>query len=116
MKGDSPVPKKIPMLKLIIGKELRDIITSTKFTVSFAACASLILLAFFMGAAGYRADVARYEAARRENLKKMEGLTDWIMVRNNRILLPPRPLASLVAGVSNDIGRTTVVHGRGELP
>jgi ABC-type transport system involved in multi-copper enzyme maturation permease subunit len=103
------------MLKLIIEKELRDILTSTKFTVSFAACAVLILLAFFMGAAGYRADVARYDAAKRENLKKMEGLTDWIMVRNNRIFLPPRPLASLVAGVSNDIGRTTEVHGRGEL-
>jgi ABC-type transport system involved in multi-copper enzyme maturation permease subunit len=104
------------MLKLVIEKELRDIITSTKFTVSFAACAVLILLAFFMGATGYHADVARYEAARRENLKQMEGLTDWIMVRNNRIFLPPRPLASLVAGVSNDIGRTTEIHGRGELP
>lgn len=104
------------MLKLIIEKELRDIISSTKFTVSFAACSILILLAFFMGAAGYHADVARYEASERENLKKMEGLTDWMMVRNNRIFLPPRPLASLVAGVSNDIGRTTEVHGRGELP
>jgi ABC-type transport system involved in multi-copper enzyme maturation permease subunit len=104
------------MLKLVIEKELRDILTSTKFTVSFGACAALILLAFFMGAAGYKADVARYDAARRENLKQMEGLTDWIMVRNNRIFLPPRPLASLVAGVSNDIGRTTEVHGRGELP
>ena len=104
------------MLKLVIEKELRDILTSTKFTVSFGACAALILLAFFMGAAGYKADVARYDAARRENLKQMEGLTDWIMVRNNRIFLPPHPLASLVAGVSNDIGRTTEVHGRGELP
>jgi ABC-type transport system involved in multi-copper enzyme maturation permease subunit len=104
------------MLKLVIEKELRDIITSTKFTVSFASCAVLILLAFFMGAAGYRADAARYDASRRENLKKMEGLTDWIMVRNNRIFLPPRPLASLVSGVSNDIGRTTEIHGRGELP
>jgi len=103
------------MLKLIIEKELRDILTSTKFTVSFASCAVLILTAFFMGAAGYRADVARYDAAKRENLKKMEGMTDWIMVRNNRIFLPPRPLASLVAGVSNDIGRTTEVRGRGEL-
>jgi ABC-type transport system involved in multi-copper enzyme maturation permease subunit len=104
------------MLKLVIEKELRDIITSTKFTVSFASCAVLILLAFFMGAAGYRADAARYDASRRENLKKIEGLTDWIMVRNNRIFLPPRPLASLVSGVSNDIGRTTEIHGRGELP
>jgi len=104
------------MLKLVIAKELRDILTSTKFIVSFASCAVLILLAFVMGAAGYRADVARVEAARRENLKQMEGLTDWMMVRNNRIFLPPQPLAALVSGVADDIARTTVVHGRGEMP
>ncbi|HTO93539.1 MAG TPA: ABC transporter permease subunit [Bacteroidota bacterium] len=104
------------MLKLVIEKELRDILTSTKFIVSFASCALLILLAFAMGAAGYRSDVARVEAARRENLKKMEGLTDWMMVRNNRIFLTPQPLASLVAGVADDIGRTMEVRGRGEMP
>jgi len=104
------------MLKLVIAKELRDILTSTKFIVSFASCAVLILLAFVMGAAGYRADVARVEAARRENLKQMEGITDWMMVRNNRIFLPPQPLAALVSGVADDIARTTVVHGRGEMP
>ena len=34
----------------------------------------------------------------RENLKQIEGLTDWLMVRHNRIFLPPDPLASLVPG------------------
>ncbi|HUI66045.1 MAG TPA: ABC transporter permease subunit [Bacteroidota bacterium] len=103
------------MLRLIIEKELRDIVTSTKFAVTFASCAGLILLAFAMGGARYHADVARYEAAQAENLKKVEGLTDWLQVRDNRIFLPPQPLATLVCGVSNDIGRTTQVHGRGEL-
>jgi len=103
------------MLRLIIEKELRDIVTSTKFAVTFASCAALILLAFFMGGARYHADVARYEAAQAENLKKIEGVTDWLQVRDNRIFLPPQPLATLVCGVSNDIGRTTQVRGRGEL-
>ncbi|HUI08733.1 MAG TPA: ABC transporter permease subunit [Bacteroidota bacterium] len=104
------------MLKLVIAKELRDILTSTKFIVSFASCSVLILVAFAMGAAAYRSEADRVEAARRENLKQMEGLTDWMMVRNNRIFLPPQPLAALVAGVADDIGGTMVVHGRGEMP
>lgn len=102
------------MLRIIIEKELRDIIGSAKFAVSFGVCALLILLAFYVGAAGYQTNVARYDASRKENLKQMEGVTDWLMVRNHRIFLPPQPLASLVAGISNDIGRTTPVQGRGE--
>ncbi len=103
------------MLRLIVEKELRDIIGTTKFAVSFAVSSLLILLAFYSGAATYHTQVARYEAAKRENLKQLEGLTDWIMVRHNRIFLPPDPLACLVSGVANDIGRTTEVQGRGEL-
>jgi ABC-type transport system involved in multi-copper enzyme maturation permease subunit len=103
------------MLNLIIEKEIRDIIGSTKFAVTFAVCSVLILLAFYVGAVSYHTDMARVDAARRENLKQIEGLTDWLMVRNNRIFLPPDPLANLVSGVSNDIGRTTEVRGRGDL-
>jgi ABC-type transport system involved in multi-copper enzyme maturation permease subunit len=102
------------MLRIIIEKELREIINSTKFAVSFAICAFLILLAFYVGATGYRTNVDRFEAAQRENLKQMQGITDWLMVNNHRIFLPPRPLESMVAGISNDIGRTTPIGGRTE--
>jgi ABC-type transport system involved in multi-copper enzyme maturation permease subunit len=102
------------MLRLIIEKELREIVGSTKFSVSFGVCSLLILLAFWAGAAGYQTEAARWEAAKRANLRQMEGVTDWLMVDNHRIFLPPQPLASLVAGVSNDIGRTTPIGGRSE--
>jgi ABC-type transport system involved in multi-copper enzyme maturation permease subunit len=104
------------MLKLIIEKEIRDIIGSTKFAVSFAVCSVLILLALYMGGMSYQTNVARNEAAKRENLKQLEGLTDWAMVNNNRIFLPPQPLAALVSGIANDINVTTEVRGRGDLP
>ncbi|MBI5215194.1 MAG: ABC transporter permease [Ignavibacteriae bacterium] len=103
------------MTRLIIEKELREIISSTKFAVSFGVCALLILLSFTIGAKNYHVSVAQYEAAKRENIQQMEGLTDWFSVRNHRIFLPPQPLASLVNGVSNDIGRTIEMQGRGEL-
>ncbi len=103
------------MLKLIIAKELREIIGSSKFAVTFGVAATLILLAFYVGAKNYQVSRAQYEAAKKENLRQMEGQTDWMMVRNHRIFLPPQPLAILVTGISNDIGRTIEVAGRGEL-
>ena len=103
------------MLKLIIEKELREIIGSTKFAVTFGVAATLILLAFYAGAKNYQVSLAQHEAALKENLRQMEGQTDWMMVRNHRIFLPPQPLAVLVTGISNDIGRTIEVQGRGEL-
>lgn len=103
------------MFKLIIEKELREIIGSTKFAVTFGVAAVLILLTFYVGAKNYQLSRTQYEAAKKENLRKMEGQTDWLMVRNHRIFLPPEPLALLVTGVSNDVGRTIEVAGRGEL-
>ncbi len=103
------------MIKLIIEKELRDIIGSTKFAVTFAVSALLVLLTFYVGSQNRLLNMARYKAARAENLRKMEGQTDWLMVRDHRIFLPPQPLEALVSAVSNDIGRTITVAGRGEL-
>ncbi|NUM79110.1 ABC transporter permease subunit, partial [candidate division KSB1 bacterium] len=103
------------MLKLIIEKELGEIIGSTKFAVTFGVCAVLILLAFYVGGRNYQVSKAQYDAAVAENLRQMEGITDWLMVRNHRVFLPPHPLAALVTGVANDIGRTATIHGRGEV-
>ncbi len=102
------------MFRLIVEKELRETLGTTKFAVTFAVCAVLILLAFYVGARNYQVGRAEYEAARAENLKQMEGLTDWGRV-DHRIFMPPQPLAALVSGVANDIGRTTEVETRGEL-
>lgn len=102
------------MLKLLINKELREIIGSTKFAVTFAVCAVLIILTFYVAGSTYQLNRSRYEAAKAENMRHLEGITDWIMVRDHRIFLPPNPLATLVSGVANDIGRTIDISGSGE--
>ncbi len=103
------------MFKLIIEKELKEIIGSAKFAITFGVCAVLILLTFYVGAKNHQISSQRYEAAKAENLRQLEGLTDWLMVNSHRIFLPPKPLEALVTGVSNDIGRTIEMAGRGEL-
>ncbi len=102
------------MFKLIFLKELRDIIQSSRFTISFAVCSILIILAFVMGAQNYLASQAQYEAAIQENRNQIAANTDWVMVEHS-IMLPPQPLMTLVNGVSNDIGRNIAMSGRGEL-
>ena len=103
------------MFKTIIEKEIREIIGSTKFAISFGVCAVLILLAFYMGATNYKVSRSHYEAALADNKRQLEGLTDWFGVQQYRIFLPPEPIAALVSGISNDIGRITEVRGRGEM-
>lgn len=103
------------MLKLIIEKELRENIKTTKFAITFCICSILILLSFYTGARNYQVAKARYEAAKAENLRKLEGMTDWMQVRQFRIYLPPQPIEALVSGVSNDIGRTIEIKNFGEL-
>ena len=102
------------MLKLIIKKELSEILRSPKFIYSFAVCSLLILIMFYVGAKNYQINRAQYDAAVAEDIRSMAGITDWRMI-NHKIFLPPQPLASLVSGISNDIGRNIEVKGRGEL-
>ncbi len=101
------------MLRLLIEKELRDSLHSARWVAAFAVCAVLVVLAFGLGAREHLTSVARHEAAVAANLRQLEGLTDWLNIRNHRIFLPPQPLEALVGGVAHDIGRTAVVRGRG---
>ena len=103
------------MIRLLIEKELKEVINSTKFAITFGVCSLLIMLSFYVGAKNYQLWSRQYEAARSETLTQLQGLTDWFNVQQHTILLPPQPLAALVSGISNDIGRTFEVHGRGQL-
>jgi ABC-type transport system involved in multi-copper enzyme maturation permease subunit len=74
----------------------------------------LIIAAFGAGAARYNLHRSHYEASVSQSLRQLEGNTDWNSVGEAKAFLPPQPLATLVSGVSNDIGRTSIVRGRGE--
>lgn len=93
------------MFKSVVEKEIREIICSPKFVVSFAVCTVLILLAFYMGAANYRANRSQYEAAVIENHRQLERVSTWTAIEDNRIFFPPTPMSVLITGVSNDVGR-----------
>lgn len=102
------------MFTLIFVKELKDIIQSSRFTISFAVCSVLIILSFFMGAQNFLSSRAQYEAAIQENRNQISAHTEWMMIEH-AVTRPPQPLTALVNGISNDIGRNIDMSGRGEL-
>lgn len=100
------------MLKLIIFKELREIILSTKFAATFGVCSLLIILAFFTGIKNYHAGVHEYNASNVAELSQFETAKSWNDIPRRTVFLPPEPLASLVLGISNDIGKSGVIYDR----
>ncbi len=101
------------MFSLIVRKELHDLVRSVRFAVTFGLVSLLVLFAFYLGAQHHLTSRARYEAAVAESQRQLESHTDWSGVEP-AIYLPPRPLAALVAGIDNDVGRSVEV-GRGGL-
>jgi ABC-type transport system involved in multi-copper enzyme maturation permease subunit len=102
------------MLKILLEKELRDIIYSTKFSITFAAAAVLVLLSFYVGIRNYQSSVREYEAAKTTDATNIASLTDWRQAQH-RVFRRPQPLQVLVSGVTNDVGRTTDMRTSGEL-
>ena len=52
------------MFSILIKKELKTILTSPKFTVTFAVCSLLMLLSVYIGIIEYRQSVAQYQTTR----------------------------------------------------
>lgn len=103
------------ILGTLIQKEARELLTTAKFSTTFAVCSVLILMAFYVGGTRHTQAVSQWEASKAENMRQVEGLTDWMEVRSQRIFLPPNPLEALVTGISSDIGRTADVRTYGEI-
>lgn len=102
------------MIKILLEKELREIISSTKFAITFGAAAVLVILSFYVGIRNYQESMREYEAARAVNANTIAALTDWRQVQH-KVFRRPQPLQVLVSGITNDIGRTTEVRSQGEL-
>ena len=102
------------MFKTIIEKEIRDLVGSTKFAITFGACAFLIIASFYAGAARYNLYRSQFEASKAANTRQIATNTDWNAVGEAMAFLPPQPLSTLVSGVSNDVGHAAAVRGRGQ--
>jgi len=92
------------MLKILIQKELKSILTSPKFTATFAVCSLLILLSVFIGINEFKHSVARYETSTSLADQRMREMTSWHSV-HDRTYRKPTPMQIFVSGLDYDIGR-----------
>jgi ABC-type transport system involved in multi-copper enzyme maturation permease subunit len=92
------------MFVTLVKKELRAILLSPRFALTFAACSLLILLSVYTGVREYRAERDSYEAAVKLADLQAEGASGW---RNfsYRVLREPDPMRAFVSGLSSDLGR-----------
>ncbi len=92
------------MLATLIQKELKAIILSPKFAVSFAVLSILILLSVFTGIRDYKASVQRWEMSTQLADQQVRESMNWSNM-SYRVLRAPDPMQIFVSGLNHDIGR-----------
>lgn len=102
------------MIRVLMEKEIRERLLSVRFRISYLVISTLILLSFVMGYENYESGKRAYDAGLAQHERTISEHTNWGDV-DHKVFLPPMPLSVLVSGVSNDIGQTINIEGRGEL-
>ncbi len=99
------------MLRLLIEKELKNIIQSPKFVATFITCSVLILLSFGIGINEYSGMVEQYNTAQNLLKSEMSQARSW-MGLSSKAFRPPDPMQIFSSGVNYDIGRYSLVNSR----
>ena len=96
------------MLSSIIKKDLQNVLLSPKFTAVFIVSSILILLSIFIGIQEYKASVRQYETGAALADQDLRERTSW-MGASKKVLRRPDPMQIFASGISNDIGRVSMV-------
>jgi ABC-type transport system involved in multi-copper enzyme maturation permease subunit len=97
------------MIRIIVIKELKAILQSPKFTVTFAVCVLLMLLSAYVGVNEYRSSVRQYDTAVQLVGQEMREQSSW-MALTNRVYRRPDPMQVFASGVNYDIGRWSNIN------
>jgi len=97
------------MFSILIKKELKTILTSPKFTVTFAVCALLMLLSVYIGIIEYRQSVSQYQTTQELAEQGMAETTAWQNL-TNKAQRERNPLQIFVGGLNYDIGRWSLIN------
>ncbi len=99
------------MFTTVVMKELKGILLSQKFTLTFGVVAVLILMSIAAGISEYSAGARQYDTAVQLAEQELREASNWMSI-NARALRPPDPLLVFVSGIHNDIGRLSGINGR----
>lgn len=97
------------MFSILIKKELKAIINSPKFVVTFAVCSILMLLSVYIGINEYHQSVSQYNTVRELAQQRMTETTAWQNL-TNKAQRKPNPLQIFAGGLNYDIGRWSLIN------
>jgi len=97
------------MLGTLINKELKGILLSPKFAVSFGLCSILILLSVFIGIQEYKSSVTQFQTAQQLTDQQLRETAGWMRLAT-KAYREPSPMQIFVSGLSYDIGRFSPVN------
>jgi hypothetical protein len=98
------------MFRTVFTRELRGILLSQKFAVTFGVVALLILMSLAVGIQEYHAGQRQYTTALQLSEQQLREASSW-MGLSHSALRPPDPLLVFVSGVHNDVGRLSSISG-----
>ncbi len=96
------------MIKEIAFHELRNIVQSRKFTVTFAIVSSLIILSVLLGIRNYHSQMSAYNTMQQLNDQEMLERRDWISM-SSKTMRKPEVMSVFASGVNYDLGRYSVI-------
>ncbi len=102
------------MLRLLILKDIREMLRSPKFIATFAICSILILLSIYIGISEYFAGVDQYRAATELADQRAREATSWRALWY-KAYRQPDPMMVFVSGLNYDVGRWSAIT-QDELP
>lgn len=92
------------MFTILMQKELKSILLSPKFAVTFGICAFLLLLSIFIGISEYKSAVRQYDSARQLADQQVRETSSFRSIRT-KAFRAPDPMQIFVSGLTYDIGR-----------
>jgi hypothetical protein len=98
------------MFRNVLMKELKGILLSQKFALTFGVVSLLILMSILAGVQEYTAGARQHDTAVQLAEQQLREASSWMSV-NTRALRTPDPLQVFVSGVHNDIGRMSTIGG-----
>lgn len=97
------------MLKTLILKELRVVITGPKFVATFAACSLLLLMSVYIGIVEFKQAVKQHHVAQQMDDEQLRQASSWrgVRTREHRV---PDPMQIFSSGLHYDLGRWSPIN------
>jgi ABC-type transport system involved in multi-copper enzyme maturation permease subunit len=99
------------MFTLLLLKEIRALLYSPKFLISFALASVLLITSFWIGVREYKEQRAQYGIANDMARQQMQEQRRWAGA-NMRVYREPQPMQILSSGIAHDAGRYAIAGGR----